>query len=96
MERKLKARWLVSVSLGYAKNRNLVPTNVGNGIYNSWYTAVRFSHQIRPETSFFLSYGARLQVVPGAGCVGLNCATHSVGHDISAGFNFGLRPILFR
>jgi hypothetical protein len=97
-ERKLAPRWRGSASLGYANNQSLVPTtaNSGRENYNSWYVAVRVNHELRPGTAFYLGYGARLQAVNFATCVTTNCGTSSVSHEISAGFNFGLRPILFR
>ena len=97
VERELSPRWHGSLSLGYATNRDLLETVgfPGNGPYNSWYAAVRFTHQFRPETAFFMSYGARLQALNAATCVSPNCGTRFVSHELSAGFNFGLRPILF-
>ncbi len=96
-ERKLTARWQGSASLGYASNQGLVQTadSLGKQHYNSWYVAVRFNHQLRPGTSFFLGYGARLQAMNAAACGIPNCGTSGVSHEVSAGFNFGLRPILF-
>ncbi|MGB2899127.1 MAG: hypothetical protein WBB89_07680 [Candidatus Acidiferrum sp.] len=98
MERKLNPRWQASTSLGYANNRNLVQTaaSLGNEQYNSWYVAVRFNHQLRPGTSLFMSYGARVQAMNAAGCPTPNCGTNSIGHELSAGFNFGLRPMAFQ
>jgi hypothetical protein len=97
-ERKLTGRWQASASLGYANNQTLIPTtaSLGKDQYNSWYAAVRFNHQLRPGTSLFLSYGVRLQAMNSAVCGTPNCGTNSIGHQVSAGFNFGLRPILFR
>ena len=97
-EQKLTPRWQGSAALGYATNRGLIQTttNLGNQDFNSWYVAVRFSHQVRPGTSLFFSYGARLQATNVAGCAAPNCVTNSIGHEISAGFNFGLQPIAFR
>jgi len=97
VERDLTPRWQGSLALGYATNRNLVDTIVdpGNGPYNSWYAAVRFTRQLRSNTAIFLAYGARLQALNAAICRIPNCGTSSVSHEISAGFNFGLRPILF-
>ena len=97
MEQKLSPRWQGSASLGFANNRSLVQTaaNLGKEQYNSWYVAVRFSHQLRPGTSLFVSYGARVQAMNAAACSTPNCGTNSIGHELSAGFNFGLRPIAF-
>ena len=96
LERKLKSRWQGSVSLGYAANQSLVQAtaNVNNGLFNSWYAAVRFNHQVRPGTALFVSYGARLQAL-NAACMTPNCGTNFVSHQISAGFNFNLRPMPF-
>jgi hypothetical protein len=98
VERKLSPRWQGSASLGYAKNRSLLPaaTNLGKQQYDSWYGAVRFNRQLRPGTAFFVSYGARRQVMNAPACATPSCGTNSIGHEVSAGFNFGLRPILFR
>jgi len=98
VDRKLTPRWRGSVSLGYAKNGSLLPatTSLGKQQYNSWYAAVRFNHQLRPGTAFFVSYGARRQAINGPACATPNCGTSSIGHDVSVGFNFGLRPILIR
>jgi len=97
-ERKLTARWQGSTSLGYASNQGLVQTaaSVGKQHYNSWYVAFRFNHQLRPGSSFYLSYDARVQAMNAAGCGIPNCGTSGVSHEFSAGFNLGLRPILFR
>jgi hypothetical protein len=98
IERKLKGRWRVSTSLGYATNASLIPTTTPSNRerYSSWYTAVRFNHEIRPGTNFFLGYGARLQTVNAATCSSPICGTNFISHEVSAGFNFGLRPLLFR
>jgi hypothetical protein len=98
IDRKLNARWHVSTSLGYATNGSLIPNSATLGIprYNSWYAAARFNHQIRPGTSLFVSYGAGLQAKYSSGCTTPNCATNFVSHQFSAGFTFGLRPVLFR
>jgi hypothetical protein len=97
-ERKLTARWQGSASVGYASNQGLVETsaNLGKQHYDSWYGAIRFSYQLRPGTDFFLGYGARLQATSGTACGIPNCGTSGIDHEISAGFNFGLRPLLFR
>jgi len=97
-ERKLTARWQGSASIGYASNQGLVQTAVslGKQHYNSWYVAVRFNHQLRPGTSFYLGYGARVQATNAAACGIPNCGTSGVSHEFSAGFNLGLRPILLR
>jgi len=97
-ERKLTVRWQVSASLGYASNQGLVQTsaNLGKQHYDSWYGAVRFSYQLRPGTDLFLGYGARLQATSVTACGIPNCGTSGVDHQVSAGFNFGLRPLLFR
>jgi len=98
VERKLTPRWQGSASLGYATNRSLFPptTTLGKQQYNSWYAAVRFNHQLRPGTALFVGYGARRQAMNAAACATLNCGTSLVGHEVSLGFNFGLRPVLFR
>lgn len=98
LERKLTPRWQGSASLGYATNRSLLltTTNLGKQEFNSWYVAVRFNHQLRPGTAFFVGYGARRQAINAAACATLNCGTSLVGHEVSVGFNFGLRPVLFR
>jgi hypothetical protein len=98
IERRLSPRWRASASVGYATNASLAPVtpSANTQQYNSWYTVIRFNREMRPGTNFFLSYGARLQAANGVGCTLPNCSTNSIGHQISAGFNFGLRPILFR
>jgi hypothetical protein len=98
VERKLSARWRLSTSLGYASNGSLIPNTTSSTFqhYNSWYAAVRFNHQIRPGTNLFVSYGAGLQATNAAGCTSPNCSTTYISHQFSVGFNFGLRPILFR
>jgi hypothetical protein len=97
-ERKLTARWQGSASLGYASNQGLLQTaaSLGKQHYNSWYVAVRFSRQLRPGTSFYLGYGARVQATNAAACGIPNCGTSGVSHEFSAGFNLGLRPVLLR
>jgi len=97
VERKLTPRWQASASLGYATNGSLIPAATTSILehYNSWYAAIRFNHQVRPGTDLFLSYGARLQAVNAAACTAPNCGKDYIGHEISAGFSFGLRPILF-
>jgi hypothetical protein len=98
VEQELTPRWQGSASLGYATNRSLLPTttSLGRQQFNSWYIAVRFNHQLRPGTAFFVGYGARVQAMNAAACATPNCGTNSVGHEVSTGFNFGLRPILSR
>ena len=98
VDRKLSPRWQASASLGYATNTSLIPTAISPNTqhYNSWYAAVRFNHQIRPATNFFVSYGARLQATNTAACTTPNCGGNFISHEITAGFNFGLRPISFR
>lgn len=98
VERTLSPRWRASASIGYATNASLIP-NAASPIgenYNSWYAAVKFNHQIRPTANLFLSYGARLQAINGTACTPPNCGGNFISHEISVGFNFGLRPILFR
>src|SRR4029077_7587325 len=97
-ERKLTPRWQGSAAMGYATNRGLVEStaNLSNQNYNSWYIAVRVNHQLRPGTAFFVGYGARVQAMNAATCNTSNCGANFISHEISAGFNFGLRPILFR
>jgi hypothetical protein len=98
LERTLSHRWKVSGSVGYATNTSLLPTSViiGRENYNSWYAAVRFSHDLRPGSNLFVSYGARLQALNANTCTTANCGGNFVSHEISAGFNFGLRPIILR
>jgi len=98
MERRLSPKWQASASLGYANNRSLVHTaaSLGQEQYNAWYGAVRFNRELRPGTSFFVSYGARLQAANAFTCPAGNCGTNSISHEISAGFNFGMRPFEFR
>jgi hypothetical protein len=98
IERKLSPKWRASLSLGYASNASLIPTATSSSSerYNSWYAAARFNHQMRPGTDFFLSYGARLQAVTPASCTSSSCGGNFISNEISAGFNFGLRPILLR
>jgi hypothetical protein len=98
LERKLSPRWQLSASLGYASNGSLIPNTTTSNFqhYNSWYTAVRFNHQMRPGTNLFLGYGAGLQATNVVGCTSPNCSTNSISHQFSVGFNFSLRPILLR
>jgi len=98
VERELGPRWRLSASLGYASNGSLIPNTTSSSLqhYNSWYAAVRVSHQLRPGTSLFVGYGAGLQAANAAGCTSPNCSTNFISHQFSVGFNFGLRPILFR
>lgn len=98
VERTLSPKWRTSLSIGYATNASLIPTAASSipESYNSWYAAVRFDHQMRPGTSFFLSYGARLQAMSAASCTTSSCGGNYISNQISAGFNFGLRPVLFR
>jgi hypothetical protein len=98
VERTLSPRWRLSASLGYASNGSLIPNTTSSTFqhYNSWYTAVRFNHQMRPGTNLFVSYGAGLQATNAAGCSSPNCSTNYISHQFSVGFNFGLRPILFQ
>ena len=98
VERKLRLRWRASASLGYATNTSLIPTTISSGTehYNSWYAAVQFNHELRRGTNLFVGYDARLQVLNSATCTTPNCGGNFITHEISAGFNFSLRPILFR
>jgi hypothetical protein len=98
VERELGPRWRLSASLGYASNGSLIHNTTSSSLqhYNSWYAAVRVSHQLRPGTSLFVGYGAGLQATNPAGCTSQNCSTNFISHQFSVGFNFGLRPILFR
>jgi hypothetical protein len=94
--RDLTRTWQGSISLGYASNRSLAQTtpNTGEGRFSNWYGAVRFSRHLRPGTDLFLAYGARLQGTNTALCAGgPTCGTNSISHEISLGFNWGLRPI---
>jgi hypothetical protein len=98
VERKLNPRWRASTSLGYATNTSLIPTTISSSTqhYNSWYAAVRINHDLRPGTNLFVAYDARLQALNGATCTTPNCGGNFITHEISAGFNFSLRPHLFR
>jgi hypothetical protein len=98
VERELTARWRATASLGYATNGSLLPAATSSVLehYNSWYAAVRFQHELRPGSSLFLSYGARLQTLNAGNCTTPNCGGNFISHEISAGFTFGLRPISFR
>ena len=97
LERKLKSRWRVSTSVGYATNGGLLPNPTASSIqhYDSWYAAVRFNHQIRPGSSLFVGYGAGLQAANPAGCTSPSCSINYISHQFSAGFNFGFRPIAY-
>jgi hypothetical protein len=96
-ERKLTSRWEGLATLGYASNQGLVQTSasLGRQHYNSWYVAARFNHQLGPGSSFFLGYGARVQATNAAACSTPKCGSSGISHEVSVGFNFGLRPILF-
>jgi hypothetical protein len=97
--RDLTRTWQGSISLGYASNRNLAQAtpNTGQGRFTNWYGAVRFSRHLRPGTDLFLAYGARLQSTNTVLCAdGLTCGTTSITHELSLGFNWGLRPIALR
>lgn len=98
MQRTLSPRWQGSLSVGYATNGSLLPPTTGSDrqYFNSWYTAARLNHQLSRGTAFFVSYGARLQATNAAGCAPSNCVSNSIGHEVSVGFNFGLRPVLFQ
>ena len=98
IERNLSPRWQGSASLGYATNASLIPlsANLAHQDFNSWYAVARLDHQFRPGTSFFVSYGAQLQAVNPGVCTTPNCGTNTISHEISVGFNFGLRPISLR
>jgi hypothetical protein len=98
LERKLNPRWRALASLGYATNTSLIPTSIISSTrhYNSWYAGVRFNHELRPGTNLFVGYNARLQTLNSATCTTPNCGGNFIAHEISAGFNFSLRPILFR
>jgi hypothetical protein len=98
IERTLSPKWQGSASLGYATNRSLLPAGAlfGNENYNSWYAVVRFDHQFRPGTAFFVSYEAQLQALNPAGCATPRCGGTTIGHEFSVGFNFGLRPFSLR
>lgn len=95
MERNLSPRWQGSASLGYAANASLIPSgaNSQSQDYNSWYAVVRLDHQFRPGTTLFLSYEAQVQALNSAACATPNCGASSIAHELSVGFNFGLRPI---
>jgi len=98
VERELTPRWRASATMGYATNESLIPTTPTSGVqhFNSWYVAARINRQLRPRMDFFVTYGAQVQATNAAACTTPNCGTNSIGHEISIGFNFGLRPILFR
>jgi hypothetical protein len=98
VDRQLNPRWQASASLGYASNGSLIPAAkiVGLGHYNSWYAGVRFNRQMRASSNMFLSYEARLQALNTPTCTGLNCSSNFISHEISVGFNFGLRPVMLR
>jgi hypothetical protein len=98
IERPLSPRWQGSASLGYATNGSLVPAgaNLTKENYNSWYAAVRLNHQFRPGTGFFVGYQAQLEAVSPGACTTSSCGASSIAHEISVGFNFGLRPISLR
>jgi len=98
ISRPLRARWQGSASLGYATNSSLVPSagNLVQADYNSWYAVVRLDHEFRPGTAFFVSYEAQLQALNATNCTTANCGGSAIAHEISVGFNFGLRPISLR
>jgi len=98
VERTMGPRWRLSASLGYASNGSLIPNTASSDFqhYNSWYVAVRVNRQMRPGTNLFVGYGAGLEAANAAGCTSPNCSTNFISHQFSVGFNFGLRPILFR
>jgi len=90
--RTLTPRWRGSVALGYAANQNLIPSIVELP-YNSWYTAVRFNHQLRPGISLLLAYGAQLQATYSTACASTpNCGSSFISNEVSAGINIDLRP----
>ena len=93
--RNLSQTWQVLLSLGYARNQALSQTTADalEPIYDSWYGAVRASHQLRPGMAFFLAYGAQLQGTNTASCATLICGANSITNQLSLGFNWGLRPV---
>ncbi len=96
--RDLTRTWQGSMSVGYARNRSLPQTmlNLGQPSFGDWYGSVRLNHRLRLGTDLFLAYGARLQGTNTNTSVcagGPTCGTNSISHEISLGFNWGLRPI---
>ena len=98
LEHALSRRWQFSASSGYAKSVNLIPVavNLGEQPYNSWFGVARFNYEIRPGANLLLSYEAQLEVRNVAGCSPLVCQANGVGHEFTANFNFGLRPLLLK
>jgi hypothetical protein len=92
VQRTLTPRWRGSVSLGYAANQYLIP-NAFEQPYNSWYAAVRSTHQLRPGISLLLAYGAQLQATYYTACaIPANCGATFISNQFSAGLNIDLRP----
>ena len=96
--RNFSQTWQGSVSMGYANNRSMLEAAVNTlqPLVSDWYGVVRVSDQLRPGMSFFVAYGARLQGTNTDVCSAMNCGTNSITHEISLGFNWGLRPIALR
>jgi hypothetical protein len=94
-DRSLSQTWKVLASLGYAHNQGLTQTSVGvvQPVFNSWYGAVQFNHQLRPGATVLLAFGARREGINASPCAALNCRGNYNTQQLSVGFNWELSPI---
>lgn len=96
--RNLSQRWVLLVTMGYARNQSLAQGTAGaiEPAFSSWYTSGQINHQIRPGASIFLAYGMGLQGTNTATCTASNCGKNYISGQLSLGLNWGLRPIELR
>lgn len=97
VSRNLSRAWQGTLGLGYANNRALsqaTGANVNGGARNNWFTSIRVSRRLGRGRDFFLAYSVRVEGTNNAGCAGLNCGQTALGHQISIGFHWAMRPVV--
>jgi hypothetical protein len=92
-QRDLGRAWTASASLGYARNRNLIPaaSDLARNEYTYWYTTARVSRRFSEKVTLFLAYEAYLQDGATAVCTAA-CRSGAVSNEFTMGFNWSLRP----
>ncbi len=94
--RQLSPRWRGSLGAGFADNQGITRAAASsiNGSLQHWYGSARLNRRVGEKSNFFLAYNARLQGANTPGCLGSVCATTSIDHQVTVGFNVALRPLV--
>jgi len=101
VNRQVSRQWLVTATVSYAHNRNLIPffnsTTIlepANATYDSVYGSIEARRRIGRDVEVFLGYLGRYQTASFTLCATGVCNGSSlVGHQFNFGFAWHLKPV---